>query len=587
MKGKKSMDIKGEKQIHPSVTQTTIGATKQTQVQKSDSSSVSISQKRLVLMWSLILLGYFLFVVQWYSISNFAGGYTQNIGSVHNNPALAAMPNWTITLMRGIGSILAGWLLAKVGHRYAVITVLSLMVAAFPFIIFASVPGNELFPGAEYNSDGVYAGSFAFFLIFRLFLAIGGTTLITYTNSVIAKMPTKDRPKFMTINQFGFNGGAFFANIFFCFGISQVINGTDAWIYILSTFVVLIAVILVLYFLWGKEVIPRATKGQNQTTLSSDVSYGKVFKSSYTWKLATIFIIWLVSVVFINSSTMRNVIEQSPANLKALVEWNIANGKTATSMANSTLSTSSSVVVGGGYDWVWPAFICCFVAGFFVGLVFISPYSKTIFKRKKFFHTMFALGFVLAAISIMCGYFGGYGNGAALAFMLIFIFFSGTFLWAVQPVLLSVYQQAPWSSPKYAGIVSGLIWGIGYVGYTIVELLLSVIFSYAGTNSFAADVTNLTTQITSNNGTYLTNGVVNWTAIDEAGIAYKTLASDYAGSIVVLVFFFVVCGLVFIPIQLLKSADMGTKDANGNFVPFSKEWNFLNWKFKDPAVMIK
>ncbi|MDE6082708.1 MAG: MFS transporter [Malacoplasma sp.] len=553
------------KQTPTTTSQTTIGE----QVGK-QTATKEISQKKLVLMWAMILIGYFLFVVQWYSIGNFAGGYNSNIGTVNGNPALASMPNWTITLMRGIGSILAGYLLAKIGHKYAVVTVLSLMVLSFPFLIVIGMKWDPNTP------EGYNSTAFGLFLFFRLFLAIGGTTLITYTNSVIAKMPTEKRPTFMTINQFGFNGGAFFANFFFCFGLSSVINADPAvWLTILTLLLAFIAIILVVYIMFGMEVLPPQKK-QNTKFQNDDITFGKVFKQGYTWKMSTIFIIWLIAVVFINSATMRTVIEQSPANLQTLIEWNIANkgvADTSTwtpSIANTTLGTASSVVVGSGYNWVWPTFICMFVAGFFVGLLFISPFSKTIYKRKLFFHTMFILGFVFAAISLMIGYFGGYGNDAALAFFFIFIFISGMFLWAVQPVLLSLYQQAPQSNPKYAGIIAGLIWGIGYVGYTIFELIFSLISSYAGNASAFAEALG---QAKSAASTLQNGGVADWVAANYTAPV---------GNIVTIIFFFIACLLVFIPIQMLPPA--GIKDANGNFVPFTKTWKPWEWNFKKPEV---
>lgn len=538
------------------------------------SSQKEISQSRLVLMWALILIGYFLFVVQWYSIGNFSGGYNQNIGNVTGNPALSSMPNWTITFMRGIGSILAGLLIAKIGHKYAVVTVLSLMVLSFPFLIVIGIkwPEGEYIGKLPDGSGGYHPLAFGLFLFFRLFLAIGGTTLITYTNSVIAKMPNEKKPTFMTINQFGFNGGAFFANIFFCFGLSSVINGNIAiWLTILALFVALIALMLVVYIFLGKEVVP--VKKTSSTFEANDVSYLKVFKESYTWKMSTIFIVWLVAVVFINSSTMRTFIEQSPANLETLIRWNAEHGKFATNLAGTTLGTATSVVVGSGYNWVWPTFICMFVSGFFVGLIFISPFSKTIFKRKMFINLMFILGYVFALASLMVGYFGGYGNTVSLAFFFILIFISGMFLWAVQPVLLSLYQQAPQSSPKYAGIIAGLIWGIGYVGYTVSELSLSLISSEIEGTKFNDAVT-------------AANSLLKVPGADVETILPKVMGEyvNPMGNTIVIVLFFVILALVFIPINMLPAA--GIKDKSGNFIPFTKEWKPWEWNFKKPENLI-
>lgn len=551
-----------------------------------------IGYKKLVLMWGLILLGYFLFIVQWYSIGNFSGGYSKIIGSI-SNPALNAMPNWTITLMRGIGSVLAGWLMVKIGHKYSVITVLGLMVASFPFIIFATV-GPIGDPVSDGSGGSYYPVNFGMFLFWRLPLAVGGTTLITYTNSVIAKMPVAERPKYLRINQFGFNGGALFANIFFCFGISKVINNGDAWIYILSAFVVLIAIILILFFVFAREVVPAQKRSLNMSSNSitdaNEVTFGKVIKESYTWKMSTIFIVWLVAVVFINSGSMRNVIEQSPANFKALVEWNYINKeslnvageyKWMTTMAGSTLSTPTSVVVGSGYEWVWPTFICMFVGGFFVGVFVIAPFNKTIYKRKFFINLMFILGYVFALASLLTGYFGGYGNKAALAFFFILIFISGFFLWSVQPVLLTLYQQCPQASPKYAGIIAGLIWGIGYVGYTVVELLLSVGLSYWEPFAFSKNVGAVLTEASSIGDSGITVDQL-WNSQYTTGVV-KT--SETAGAVLVLVGFVLVCLAIFIPIQMLPPA--GVKDKDGVFHPFAKEWKPWNWNFKKQDVLIQ
>ena len=144
------------------------------------------------------------------------------------------------------------------------------------------------------------------------------------------------------------------------------------------------------------------------------------------------------------------------------------------------------------------------------------------------------------------------------------------FLWAVQPVLLSLYQQAPQSNPKYAGIIAGLIWGIGYVGYTIFELIFSLISSNVGGKDF-----NNALEAASNNINTLQSkeAIENWVAANYTAPV---------GNIVTIIFFFIACLLVFIPIQMLPPA--GIKDANGNFVPFTKTWKPWEWNFKKPEV---
>lgn len=434
-----------------------------------------LSYKKLAMMWFLIFLGYFVFVVQWYSIGNFSGGWGQAFFPNGQSPLVQSVPNWMITFGRAIGSILAGYWIAKFGHKYAVIFVLSLMVIAFPFVIVAQNQGwNHLSVAgdASLTSDGNYqiaVAGFSLFVIFRIFLAVGGTTLISYTNSIISKMPTDKKVKHMTLNQFAFNGGALVANIFFVIpGVLAIVKKDVVWTSIVSSFIVLTMIILIFYFLFACEVVPRQTKNFNEkksyTLLDS-------FKDKEGWMLYLIYIVWLVSVVFVNSSTMRNFIEQSPSNILALVNDNITHKNELTSIPTS-MSNSKS------YYWVWPSYICAFVLGFIVSIFTITKFSKTIFKRKWFILTMFIFGYMFLLASILCGYFGGYANPSALAFFLIFSFMSGIFLWGVQPVIFTIPQQQQKSNPQYMGVIAGVIWGVGYFGYTVIDASLSSIVTY-------------------------------------------------------------------------------------------------------------
>ena len=509
------------------------------------------SHKRMVFLWMIILSGYLLFIIQWYSIQNFAPGYEKIIGKL-DEPALNAIPNWTITLMRGIGSILAGWIIVKVGHKYSVIIALSLMVISFPFIIVAKIPIGEMV-------NNIRPINFSLFVIFRLFLAIGGTSLITYTNSIIAKMSQNKKSLFVNINAFGFNAGAFFANIFFVFGISKFVNNNDIWMWILLSFVFLVVILLILYIIFGVEVIEKPT---NITKFSDKkIGFRKLIKDSYTWKLGILFGCWLIVAIFMTSPTMRTFIEQSPANFNVLLKWN-QNHTIVTSLKDATLNTASNIKIGSGYEWVWPTFISCFVSGLIIGFFIITPFNKTIYKRKKFMAFIFVVGLIFAAISIMSGYFGGYDNEIALTSFLFFIFLSGIFLWGIQPILLNHYQQQPQTTPEYAGVVSGMVWGLGYIFYTIIEIFLSISQSYVGVIKLFT-IENFENIINKNFG------------------ILKTV--EFAGSMIVIVGYFSVSALLFIP--LFSLPDSGHKDKLGNFVVFNVEWKFWYWNFRKKEIL--
>ncbi len=522
--------------------------TTKTELTNSHKDQKVMSYNQLFVMWLLIFIGYFIFVVQWYSIGNFSKGWGQAFfEGGKQSDLIQSVPNWMITFGRSVGSILAGYWIAKWGHKYAVMFVLGLMVISFPFIIVAqNYDWNGLsIAGGSPQHDGVAVAGFSLFVIFRIFLAVGGTTLISYTNSVIARMPAEKKVKHMTLNQFSFNGGAFFANIFFVIpGFSAAVNNNEAvWTGILSSFVVLALILLIAYYFVADEVVPRKLKTDKFE--KANYSLKDAFCEKENWSLYLIYIVWLVSVVFFNSSTIRNFVERSPINALYLVEYNVNNKAMVTSMATSE------------FYWVWPAFVCCFVSGFVVSIFTITKFSKTVFKRRTYIATMFALGYLFMILSIISGYFGGYGNPAGLAFFLILSFMSGIFLWGAQPVIFTIPQQQEKSNPEYMGVVAGVIWGVGYFGYTIVDASLSSIVTYVDAQNFAALIENAT------------NNAINSKLPD------VVKANETAGYITSLVLFFVVLSSVFIIVKFLP--DSGYRK-DGQFIKFEKAWNPFDFK---------
>ena len=514
-----------------------------------------IGPKRLILLWGILLLGYFLFVVQWYSIGNFQGISTSS-GTITNGtvtnptlgngwgaafyigkpaPIVSSATNWMITLGRAFGSILAGYLVAKIGHKYAVVTVLGLMVVAFPFIIVAqnqewnvlSIAGNapDVTPFEGNANQGTAAAGFALFVIFRTFLAIGGTTLITYTNAVIGRMEQASRSKFITFNQFGFNGGAFFASIFFVFpGFNKTVTEQPAvWTGILSFFIVLSLVLMLTYLFIGVEMVPPKRK-QALAAAPNATTFGKVVKQSDTWRMAPLFGIWLVAVVLsTNGSIMKPWV--LPEFLPVGFEYTVGQ------RAAGSIEYYKSQLGGMEPTNVWNMFLCMFVAGFVVAVFTITRFGRTIFERRLLVHVFFGLGYFFLLMAYLCGHYSN-AKPVPIAFMMIFGFISGFFLWGVQPILLSIPQQLAKSTPEYVGIVAGLIWGFGYLFYTIGEIILGML----------------------------------------ATSAVNKIQST--GSDAMFIVFWVICLAIFFLIPLLPKA--GYKKQDGTFVYFDKKWNPFN-----------
>lgn len=515
-----------------------------------------IGQRKLIMMWLIMFLGYFLFVFQWYSISNFSSGWGQAFYEGGKASDLVnSVPNWMITFGRGIGSMLAGYFIAKFGHKYAVVFCLSLMVIAFPYIIVAQNKGwntLSIAGGADVVKDGTYGtavAGFSLFVIFRIFLAIGGTTLITYTNSVIAKMQQNQKNKYITLNSFGFNMGAFFGNIIFV--IPVVRSGAaqnEVWTGVLSSLIVLIAILDIFYILCAVEVVPKEVKGATNFNEVDKWTFKKVFQVKENFALYGFFAIWLIVVVYSNSGTFRSFIETSQANLLTLVEYN---------KNNSTMALSLSKV--NDYAWIWPTYISLFVISYFVSAFTVTKFNKTLFNRKRYVATLMFLGLSFLFIGLILVYVCGYRNSVALAFFLIFAFISGIFLWGTQPIVLFMPQQQSHSNAQYVGVVAGLVWGIGYFGYTITDASLSSIATYVGRITITP--TEMATWMTS------------YSSASQFPLA--------TGLLIAFLLFWVIMLLLVVVISYLPST--GYKQ-DGEFKQFTTMWNpfkLSNWKFSN------
>lgn len=575
---------------------------KQQLSKKKNPQQTDFSYKKLAFMWALMFVGYFMFILQWYSLNNFAA----NTGSDHivngwavaffpggKQSALAASaPNWMITLGRGVGSIVAGYWIAKFGHKYAVIFVLGIMIASFPFLIIcqnASWNALSIAGGAAQIPDGTEGGSvaiagFSLFVIFRTLYAIGGTTLITYTNSVIAKMPANKKTMHMGLNQFTFAGGAFLANLPFIFpGVFAAVADPVVWTTILSVLFSTAGIVLIIYLLTAVEVVP---KQQPKSFSKNKYTVKDGFIDKEAWPIYGIFIVWLISVVFTNSTSIKNMIEQSPANAFALIKYNTIMGIIG-SEENPFITTMKYTE---WYYWIWPAYICSFMGGFGLAYFTILKFNQTKFNRKNFIMFLYVVGFATLFMSYCCGYYGGYANPVAVAFFLFFAFIAGACLLGVQPIIFTIPQQQMKSNAEYMGTIAGLIWGIGYLSYSFVDASLSSIVTYVSPIHF--EINGGTTVINSFsdliragiNAIPSHDSIDNYHSLKDLGISYSHQTWGYIAMIVIM--WLLLCG----GLVLCKYLPESGYWKNGKFIAYKEKWNPFNWRhynFWNPKYQVK
>lgn len=102
-----------------------------------------------------------------------------------SNPLVARVSNWSITLTRGCTAVLLGILINKVGHKNGVIFGLGMMILSFPYVLTPFMKNSML----ENGLDELTASqiSYGIFIVFRMLLAVGGTSILVYITPIIAK----------------------------------------------------------------------------------------------------------------------------------------------------------------------------------------------------------------------------------------------------------------------------------------------------------------------------------------------------------------------------------------------------------------
>lgn len=404
-----------------------------------------LSFKQGALMWGILIAGYILFVVNWLLLGRLAGsggenpGWTQYFfGSDTPATVLTQAINYTITFMRGIGSLIVGWLIVKLTHKWAVVVSMILVLMAIPAIL---MPGS--------------VGGFAGFIIFRMLLAIGGTTLIIYIQPVMAKsMNTKQKGIFSVISPFGFNLATVIAVApFLTLGVSlqenwQIVAGIAAGVAFVP---------LILYLIFGKNFDTNTQAQDNGLEKEEKLpsSSLKILKEKQTWVWVVVYGAWLVIAVIPITGLFKGA-------LSALA-------------ISSNLGLSAADIA-----FAHNIFTILFVLGVFLSPFTIGRWNITTARRKPFIifigiMILFAFAFLIL----------GWSFGSIATFY-VFGFIAGWLTWSIQGVILNNPHERKGNTPKRIGTLFGFIWGFGYFFYTISNIILAAI---------VPDSTNLSLQI--------------------------------------------------------------------------------------------
>ncbi len=91
----------------------------------------------------------------------------------------------------------------------------------------------------------------------------------------------------------------------------------------------------------------------------------------------------------------------------------------------------------------------------------------------------------------------------ALVFLYIFGFLTGLCTWGIQGVMLNLPHEYADRDPKTIGWMFSLIWGFGYIFYTIIFIIISVV-------PMSTSISKPTASINSNNYNCCNNTNCSW-----------------------------------------------------------------------------
>ncbi|CAC13921.1 HEXOSEPHOSPHATE TRANSPORT PROTEIN [Mycoplasmopsis pulmonis] len=413
------------------------------------------------LMWALLVSAYTLFVINWGIAANLNRAVASNgevIGTLPHffpetkgaiSKTVNQAVNWGITIGRGIGSLLIGWLIVKLTHKYA--TLISLVLALF------AIPAPWM---PDYWS----------FITFRTFFAIGGTTLIILLQPVVsAYFSAKTKGKISIFTTWGYPLGTIITLAPFLVSKDTTEALVRNWQIIYTVIGLLFLIPLITYAVLGQRFDTFQDFKEKQEKIKQDFEAKGVKletpsalsllkqKETYIWIL--FYGGWLVAVV------MPFIMARS--NLPGLAQVQEANADAIRRIITIWLIFFHVAIILGPYT---------------VGL-----WNKWNVKRKPFIVAVTLSGVVLWALAIVVFVYmvapltaQGYNMGAAGWLFFILGFLKGLLLWGIQGVFLNNPHEQEGSNPKKVGLQFSFIWGFGYFFFTFATIILSQLADIKG-----------------------------------------------------------------------------------------------------------
>lgn len=430
----------------------------------------------IVLLW----LVYAAFQYSWQLVNqaNSFGGPVYDLWPASaSNPTINRVANWSITIARGLVAVGVSLLAIKMGHKKATLFAMVMILCSFPFILTPMM--KQAMIANRSNDETASQAAYALFIIFRLFLSVGGTAIMILQAPLIAKffLKPKTRNAVAKCCNIPANVTGVLCSMLFFNGIvkataaqsGQVVAGQ--WQLISGIFLIIVLGLFVVYLVVGMEFDIKQTKNQptnfgDETAASATLKW--MFKQPHIMMMLVAAIFALYAGIEPGSGLLANFWKSQPAN--SVYSWDVTTGlPTANSTVNDTM-------------FAWQIIYCL---ALFTGLLFIGRWSNTKYSQAKFSGIIIIIG---------CAFWGiSYGLGALdlreasiMTGVLLMGLIGSSCIFGTQSLTWAIPYR--WKlSPQQITNYTSLSWTAMYIGYS----LLDIITAYTGTvgiNSHLATV---------------------------------------------------------------------------------------------------
>ncbi|MDO4814868.1 MAG: MFS transporter [Gemella sp.] len=392
---------------------------------------VAPSRKKGVFMFTLLILAYIVFAINWVGGSNLSKEIT---GHYFNGQAVSAstseLVNYTITGARIIANLLAVVVLVKLNPKNA--SLFALVLLSFSFIAVFS-PNYWVYTGA------------------RMIMALGGSMIMVFVNVYVAKfIPNSQKTITGAVITAAYNVGAALVAILFLLFNNALKADWQNTMMIFSSFSL---VILLIWFLFSDDFNPIP-----KTETNKNYFYQKLLLESRL----------IAHVEDEKEYTYGDALKE-----KFVYIFSLGFGGFLFLYVMSLVSLPNQVAANSTIGFKAPFMILAVTMGGILATLLDLFLLKYVVNKKKFL-------LINGVAMILTMVVGLYLANIWLVGSYLALFVSGFFMYLVYPVYLNYPYDLPGATPKQLVIIFGIVWAIGYAIHTAFNVIWSIVLQGQG-----------------------------------------------------------------------------------------------------------